>query len=58
MQDTCPCNFPGNAASNKRWCCGTRAPRKMRHAMYFNFVNHFHEFWAHDVPTLPKERVH
>jgi len=20
--DTCPCNYPANAASNKRWCCG------------------------------------
>lgn len=22
ITDTCPCNYPGNAASNKRWCCG------------------------------------
>ncbi|PNH11645.1 Expansin-A32 [Tetrabaena socialis] len=20
--DTCPCNYPGNSYSNKRWCCG------------------------------------
>jgi hypothetical protein len=20
--DTCPCNYPANAESNKRWCCG------------------------------------
>ncbi|KAK9823804.1 hypothetical protein WJX72_005620 [[Myrmecia] bisecta] len=22
VTDTCPCNFPSNALSNKRWCCG------------------------------------
>lgn len=20
--DTCPCSYPANGASNKRWCCG------------------------------------
>jgi hypothetical protein len=22
VTDTCPCYYPGNAYSNKRWCCG------------------------------------
>lgn len=22
ITDTCPCNYPSNAYSNKRWCCG------------------------------------
>jgi hypothetical protein len=22
ITDTCPCYYPGNAYSNKRWCCG------------------------------------
>lgn len=22
VTDTCPCHYPGNAFSNKRWCCG------------------------------------
>ena len=22
ITDTCPCHYPGNAYSNKRWCCG------------------------------------
>lgn len=22
ITDTCPCHYPGNYASNKRWCCG------------------------------------
>lgn len=22
ITDTCPCSYPGNAYSNKRWCCG------------------------------------
>ncbi|KAI8474618.1 MAG: RlpA-like double-psi beta-barrel-protein domain-containing protein-containing protein [Monoraphidium minutum] len=22
ITDTCPCQYPGNYASNKRWCCG------------------------------------
>jgi hypothetical protein len=22
--DTCPCQYPGNYASNKRWCCGDK----------------------------------
>jgi hypothetical protein len=22
ISDTCPCVYPGNACSNKRWCCG------------------------------------
>ncbi|KAG2497376.1 hypothetical protein HYH03_004534 [Edaphochlamys debaryana] len=22
VTDTCPCNYPGNAYSNRRWCCG------------------------------------
>lgn len=22
VTDTCPCSYPGNAFSNKRWCCG------------------------------------
>lgn len=22
ITDTCPCNYPSNAYSNTRWCCG------------------------------------
>jgi hypothetical protein len=22
ITDTCPCHYPGNYHSNKRWCCG------------------------------------
>lgn len=22
VTDTCPCNYPSNAYSNRRWCCG------------------------------------
>jgi hypothetical protein len=22
VTDTCPCHYPNNYASNKRWCCG------------------------------------
>jgi hypothetical protein len=22
ITDTCPCTYPANAYSNKRWCCG------------------------------------
>ena len=22
VTDTCPCNYPNNAYSNRRWCCG------------------------------------
>jgi hypothetical protein len=22
VTDTCPCNYPNNWYSNKRWCCG------------------------------------
>ncbi len=22
ITDTCPCNYPSNAYSNRRWCCG------------------------------------
>jgi hypothetical protein len=22
VTDTCPCHYPGNYRSNKRWCCG------------------------------------
>ena len=22
ITDTCPCVYPGNAYSNRRWCCG------------------------------------
>ena len=22
ITDQCPCYYPSNAASNKRWCCG------------------------------------
>ncbi|PRW39389.1 formate nitrite transporter [Chlorella sorokiniana] len=29
--DNCPCNYPGNAYSNKRWCCGDNSGTQGTH---------------------------
>jgi hypothetical protein len=29
ITDTCPCHYPGNAYSNKRWCVRGRLPLRM-----------------------------
>jgi Lytic transglycolase len=41
ITDTCPCHYPGNYASNKRWCCGD---------MYHLDISH----WAYEKLADPK----
>ncbi|KXZ55513.1 hypothetical protein GPECTOR_2g1062 [Gonium pectorale] len=39
ITDTCPCNYPANAYSNRRWCCGDMAHMDLSQQAFSKIAN-------------------